>query len=222
MTPADEPTPAVDERAIRREDAPETTVPPAVPVLPWSHSLRPSAGEVAAAVRVAIVLLLAGLPLAVLWWALAPRREYAVSAEGAFAVVPESEAAVGTDGWFMLLTGAVALVGAAVVWRRGLRRGPVILLGLAAGMLLCGLLAWQLGSLLAPRPSAAELADVGAVVLGPLGLRAHGVLVVGPFLAVAGYLLAVCFTPHDDLRPSRPGGSSGRDAPASDSPRSVG
>jgi hypothetical protein len=136
----------------------------------------------------------------VIWWLVAPRRSYEVSEEGAFALVPESEAAVGSDGWFMLLTGVLALAVAAVVWRRQVRRGPLILVALALGMLLCGLVTWQVGALLGPRPAAAALEQVGAVVLGPLGLRAYGALVVGPFLAVAGYVLAVCFTSRDDLR----------------------
>lgn len=150
--------------------------------------------------RLAIGLLLAGIPLGVLWWLVAPRRNYEVSADGAFAIVPESEAAVGSDGWFMLLTAVVALAAAALAWRREAHRGPLMAAGLAVGVLLCGLVTWQVGTLLGPGPSSAALQDIGAVVLGPLGLRAYGVLVVGPFLAVAGYLLAVCFAPRDDLR----------------------
>ncbi len=195
----------------------EPAQPAAVPVRPWYHGLRPAVGEAAAAARLALLLLLAGLPVGVLWWVLAPRRAYDVAAEGAFAVVPDSEAAVGADGWFVILTGVLALAAAAVAWRREEYRGPQMAVGLAVGMLLCGLLTWQVGALLGPGPSAAALEDSGAVVLGPLGVRAYGVVVAGPFLAVAGYLLAVCFTPRDDLRavgePAQPG---------DDAPRSVG
>lgn len=181
---------------------------PAVAVPPWYAALRPAAGELAMVVRLGGLLMLTGLPLGVLWWLLAPRRQYDVGVEGAFATVPESEAAVGSDGWFLLLTGVVAVLAALVSWRFLRHRGPLVTVGLAAGMLLCGLVAWFVGSLLAPGPSAAELAAVGNSVFGPLGLRARGVLVAGPFLAVAGYLLGACFTARDDL--GRSGGSVGR------------
>lgn len=193
--------PTADADASARQAEPVAgPAPTAAPVTPWLHGLRPSGGEILVATRLVLVLLLAGIPLGVLWWLAAPRRSYEVSADGAFAIVPESEAAVGSDGWFLLLTAAVALVAAVVAWRREAQRGPLMAGALAVGMLLCGLVTWQVGGLLGPRPSAAELAEIGAVVLGPLGLRAYGVLVVGPFLAVAGYLLAVCFAPRDDLR----------------------
>ncbi|MBA2389976.1 MAG: hypothetical protein H0V67_06925 [Geodermatophilaceae bacterium] len=175
-------------------------VPPASPVRQWSHDLRQAAGEVATSARLALVLFLAGIPVGVAWWLLAPRRAYEVTADGAFAVVPDSEAAVASDGWLLLLTGLLALVAAAVAWRQEAQRGPLMAVGLAIGMLACGLLSLLVGALLGPGPSAAALEETGAVVLGPLGLRAYGVLVVGPILAVAGYLLAVCFTPRDDLR----------------------
>ncbi|MBA3417831.1 MAG: DUF2567 domain-containing protein [Geodermatophilaceae bacterium] len=232
MTPGSESFPPAGQPVGREATAAppaavqSAAVPPgAVPAAPWHQGLRPAAGEAAAAARLALVLLLAGIPLGVLWWAVAPRREYEVAEEGAFAIVPESEAAVGSDGWFMLLTGVVALAAAAVAWRRTAQRGPLMAVGLALGMLLCGLLTWQAGALLGPRPSAAALEEIGAVVLGPLGLRAYGVLLVAPFLAVAGYLLAVCFTQRDDLRVAgtRPADAVAPDPPAAGgAPGSVG
>lgn len=173
--------------------------PPSGPVPSWTDGLRPVAGEVASVVRLGGLLLLTGFPLGFLWWFVAPRRQYDVGVEGAFAIEPESEAAVGSDGWFMLLTGVLSLVAALTAWRFLRHRGPLVAVGLAGGMLLCGLLTWFVGSLLGPGPSAAELAMVGNTVLGPLELRAQAVLVVGPFLAVAGYLLGACFTARDDL-----------------------
>jgi len=173
--------------------------PPARPSLPWHASLQPAGGEFEAGARLTGFLLLAGIPLGVLWWLVAPRRSYRVAEEGAFAIEPDSEAAVGADGWFMLLTGAVAVIAVVLVWRYARVRGPVVAVALALGPLFCGLVTWLVGVLLGPGPTAAELADLGAVVLGPLELRAHGALVIAPFLAVGGYLLGVCFTASDDL-----------------------
>lgn len=178
---------------------------PAAPFTPWYDGLRPAAGELAALLRVAGLLAVAGLPLGVLWWLVAPRREYLVAEEGAFAVAPESEAAVGSDGWFLLLTGLLSLLAAFLAWRRLRHRGPLVPAALVAGLLVCGFVTWGVGSMLGPGPSATDLTEIGATVLGPLGLRARGVLLVAPFLAVIGYLLGVCFTPRDDLaRADRP------------------
>lgn len=185
-------------------------VPPARPGPKWYAVLLPGAGDVAAAARLVVGLLLAGIPVGLLWLALAPRREFQVAEQGAFAVEADSEAAVAGDGWFLLLTVAVAVVAAVLAWRWRGRRGPLMPAALAVGTSLCGALAATLGAALGSGPSAAELADVGTIVQSPLQLRAYGVLVVAPFVAVVGYLVAVCFTPRDDLdRPdfSPPGNS---------------
>lgn len=176
---------------------------PATPLPPWWDGLRPADGEVHAVARLAGVLALAGIPLGVLWWLIAPRRQYDVGVEGAFAIEAESEAAVGSDGYFMLLTGVLALVAAALAWRLVRHRGPLVAVGLAAGLLLGGFVTWTVGSLLGSGPSAADLEEIGATVLGPLTLRAQGALAVGPFLAVAAYSVFACFTPRDDLRRGR-------------------
>lgn len=165
----------------------------------------------------AVPLAVAGIPLGVLWWLVAPRRAYAVTDSGAFAVVPESEAAIGADGWFLILTGVLGLIVAAAAWRWRGRRGPLMPLALAVGSAVGGILTWQTGALLGPGPSTAALHDVGTVVLGPLGLRAYGALVIAPFVAVAGYLCAVCFTPRDDLGRLDPVASGHPPAPPEDS-----
>ncbi|MBA3524755.1 MAG: hypothetical protein H0T85_09435 [Geodermatophilaceae bacterium] len=173
--------------------------PAAVAPVTWRDPLRPAPGELANSTRLATWLCLLGIPVGVLWWLVAPRRAYRVSAEGAFAVVAESEAAVGSDGWLLLMLTVVGILGGAFAWWRVRPRGPYVPVGLAVGMFGCGLLAWFVGSLLGSGPSAADLAEVGAVVLGPLGLGAGGVLIMGPFVAVAGYAIGVCFARRDDL-----------------------
>lgn len=175
------------------------SMPVAGPATPWHASLRPGPREIARSTRLASLLCLVGLPVGLLWWLVAPRRAYEVTADGAFAVVSESEAAVGSDGWLLLMLTVVAVVSAAAAWWGVRPRGPFVPIGLAVGMVGCGLLAWLTGSLLGPGPTAADLSDVGTEVLGPLQLGAIGVLVVGPFVAVAGYAFGVCLTRRDDL-----------------------
>ncbi len=172
---------------------------PAVHRTSWAQALRSRPGEVRAAARLTLALLLTGIPIGVIWWLIAPRRAYRVAADGAFAVVGESEAAVGTDGWLMVLTAVAGLLAGSLVWWRATHRGPGLPVALAVGMALSGTVASIVGGLLGHGPSAAQLAEIGNTVYGPLVLRAQAVLVVGPFLAVSAYLLAVCFTGNDDL-----------------------
>lgn len=173
--------------------------PAAIPVAPWYAAVRPGPGDVPAAARLVLGLLLAGIPVGLAWLGLAPRREFLVAEQGAFAVENDSEAAVAGDGWFLLLTVAVAIGAAVVAWRWRRHRGPVMPVALAVGTALTGVVAWLTGSVLGPGPTPSELAEIGGIVRSPLELRAYGVLVVAPFVAVVGYLVAACFTPGDDL-----------------------
>lgn len=197
--PADPPPLPPSSAAPAPALGPTETAPPAVLPPPWHASLRPAPGERTRSLRLASWLFLVGIPVGVGWWLVAPRRSYRVSADGAFATVSESEAAVGSDAWLLFILTVVGLGAAAFAWWRVRPRGPLVPVALAVGMLGCGLLAWLSGSLLGQGPSAADLADIGAVVVGPLELGAPGVLTVGPLVAVAGYTIGVGFTRRDDL-----------------------
>jgi hypothetical protein len=146
------------------------------------------------------VLVMCGLPAGLLWWALAPRARFEVTRDGPVAVGrPSAELLVADDGVYTLVLAGLGLLAGVVVWRLRRRRGVAVLLALALGTLLAAVLAWQLGQLLGPPPTQAELADVGAEVTTGLRLNSLAALAVGPFLAVLTYLLAALFASAEDL-----------------------
>ena len=141
-----------------------------------------------------------GLPVGLLWWALAPRVDVRVTADGLVPVGdPPQELAVADDSVLVLLLVGLGLLAGAVAWRLRRLRGVAVLVALALGASLAAVLAWQLGELLAPAPTEAELARVDAVVTTPLRLAALPALAAAPFSALLAYLVGVAVTRTDDL-----------------------
>ncbi|MGY1650359.1 hypothetical protein [Geodermatophilus sp. SYSU D01119] len=180
---------------------------------------RPAAGrwlaearaDLRAAVAWGCALALCGLPAGLLWLWLAPRAEFDVVEGGAVPVGrPSPELLVADDGVLVLVLAGLGLLAGAVAWAMRRRRGVATVVATAAGTAVAGLLAWQLGELLAPGPTAEQLADVGARVTTGLQLSSLPGLAVGPFAALAVYVVAALFSSRDDL--GRDGGGS--DGPA--------
>lgn len=157
------------------------------------------------ALRMAVVLALAGLPAGLLWWALAPREDYRVVPDGVEPLGrPSAELLIAGDGVFLLVMAGLGLLAGLTGWLLRSHRGVAVLAALPLGTAAAGLLAWQLGELLGPGPSAADLGDVGATVTTPLELGSLPALAVAPFLAVLVYVVAALFASADDLgRPRR-------------------
>ncbi|SRR6266550_7195401 len=150
---------------------------------------------------VAIAALAAlGLPVAVLWWAVAPRLGVRVVSPGTVAAVaPEAEQYFATDGWYLLLTLVVGVLAAVVMWRLRSTRGPAALVALTLAGLAGAVVTWKFGTVLAPAPTESALRDVGRVVYPALRLRATAALVVEPVAAVVTYLLCAGFAAQNDL-----------------------
>lgn len=165
--------------------------------------MRVAHAELRSALRLVLGLAVAGIPIGLLWLALAPRRQYEVVEGGFRAVEPQSEALIGADGWLLILTGALGVVVAGLAWRFIRVRGVGIVVGLAIGMVLAAAIAWQTGELLGTGPSQAQTARLGAIVAPALQLRAIPVLVIGAFLATLTYLVLACFAVSDQLHRSR-------------------
>lgn len=168
--------------------------------MPWYAGLRVSGGEVRSASRVALAISAAGFPVGALWLVLAPRRAYEVVDGGFAPLEPQSEALIGADGWLLILSCILGLLAAGLVWRFAAVRGVAIVLGVAFGMVVAAVLAWQVGGWLGAGPSDAQLAQIGAIVTPALQLRAIPVLVIGAFVATLGYVVLVCFAARDDLQ----------------------
>jgi hypothetical protein len=146
------------------------------------------------------VLLLAGLPAGLLWWALAPRAQFEVTEDGAVVIGrPSAELLVADDAVFTLVLAGLGLLAGIVAWRLRRRRGVGTVLALALGPLLAGLLARLVGEALGAGPTAEQLADVGAQVTTALTLNSTASLAVGPFTAVLVYVLAALFAASEDL-----------------------
>ncbi|MGY1813221.1 hypothetical protein [Blastococcus sp. SYSU D00820] len=141
-----------------------------------------------------------GLVTGLLWWALAPRQDYRVTADGVQSIgLASAELKAGDDTVFVLVMAGLGLVAGVLAWQLRRRRGVAVLGALALGSLICGALAWQLGVALGPAPTTAELQQVGAVVTTPLELRSVAALAVAPFVAVLAYVVGTLFAAGEDL-----------------------
>jgi Protein of unknown function (DUF2567) len=102
---------------------------------PHRRSVRDWLPEVRWALIVALVVTLLGIPLGLLWSAVAPRVPVGMTAQGVgYAQSPRFEEAVADDGWFVFITAGAGAVLAIAVWVIVRRyRGPVLLVALTIG-----------------------------------------------------------------------------------------
>ncbi|PRY50559.1 LPXTG-motif cell wall-anchored protein [Geodermatophilus tzadiensis] len=163
----------------------------------WRAELR---SDLRGAAVWAGLLALSGLPAGLLWVWLAPRARFEVVEGGAVPVGrPSAELLVGDDAVLVLVLAGLGLLAGGVAWAVRRRRGLAWLLATALGTALAGVLAWRLGEGLAPGPTAAQLADVGARVTTGLELSSLPALAVAPFCALLVYVVAALFASSDDL-----------------------
>jgi hypothetical protein len=157
--------------------------------------------DLRAAALAVLVLGLTGLPAGLVWWWLAPRADFRIASGGPTPIggEPSPELLVGDDVVFLLVLAGLGLLAGLVVWLRRSRRGVAALLALGVGTAAAGALAWQVGGLLGPDPTDAELHHVGAQVTTGLNLASLPALAVGPFVAVLVYVLAAVLDGRDAL-----------------------
>jgi hypothetical protein len=131
----------------------------------------------------------AGIPVGVVWWLVAPLVPIVKRADGLYRVGESNESAVAADGWLAILGVAAGIAVALAVYlaSRPGRVGP--LLALAVGGVLGSVVAWRTGHLLGPGElaSAARALPVGGRLSAPLGVSAYGVLLTWPMAAVITY-----------------------------------
>ena len=151
--------------------------------------------DVYAGAWIVAALVVAGIPLGLIWQAASPRSAGLVLQSGA--IVPdETEAFIGTDGWFALLTGLAGLIAAVVVWTRKSWRGPAAVVALALGGVVGAMVTALAGHLAGGGQSTGK---AGAVITLPVSLHATGLLCLEAAVAVLVYGLLVAFTRRDDL-----------------------
>jgi hypothetical protein len=168
--------------------------------------------ELRADLRPAALLALAlagvGVPAGLVWWALAPRADFRITADGPQVIgSPSGELLVADDAVFVLVLAVVGLLGGLAAWLLRRHRGVVLVAATAVGATAAGAVAWLLGELLGSGPSKAELADVGGTVTTGLELGATAALAVAPFVAVLVYLIGVIINADDGLGRTRDGGT---------------
>ncbi|WP_194822704.1 DUF2567 domain-containing protein [Micromonospora sp. S-DT3-3-22] len=184
------------------------------------------------AVAAGLVLGLTGLgvPLGLLWAALAPDTPVLKTAEGAVYAQPQPEQPIAADGWFSLLGLGFGVLAAIAVWtllRR--RRGPVNLVAVTVGALGTALVAWQVGRRIGldGYQRLLDTAPAGTSFDKPADLRAGGIdrlfgvlpvpygnLLLAAFAAAVTYTLLAGWSRWPSLRPEpEPGGPGWPDAP---------
>jgi hypothetical protein len=167
---------------------------------PWSP-WREARADWRTGLTLLLGLAVLGVLLGVLWWGLAPRAEFRITADGPVAIGnPSEELLVADDAVFVLVVAAVGLVAGLGAWVVRRSRGVAGLVGVALGMLAAGAVAWRIGELLGPGPTSAALSRVGARVTTGLALDSlPAALAVGPFVAVLVYVMAALLARSEGL-----------------------
>jgi hypothetical protein len=139
----------------------------------------------------AVFLTLLGIPVGLIWEAVAPRPKFVIAAGTTVIADPESQAFIAADGWYSVLTGTVGLAGGLagylLVVKFKDRLGELALvLGLAAGGLAGALVAWWMGHSvgLDTFEQLVRTGQDGTPVTGALDLRSSAAVLVWPLLAV--------------------------------------
>lgn len=145
-------------------------------------------------------LAVAGVPLGVLWWLLAPRADFRITSGGPVPIGnPSEELLVADDSVFVLILAVLGLAAGIGTWLIRRRRGLSGLLGVSTGTLAAAAVAWQIGELLGHGPSRAALTHVGGQVTSRLSLGSLPALAVGPFVALLVWVIGALYDRTDDL-----------------------
>jgi hypothetical protein len=176
--------------------APAAAEPAGRPWSPWREARRDWRSFLGLVGGLAV----AGVPLGVLWWALAPRADYRITGGGPVPIGnPSDELLVADDAIFVLIVAVLGIAAGVLTWLARRRRGVAVLVGVAFGTLAAAVVAWQVGELLGPGPTRAALTHVGGRVTTSLTLGALPALTVAPFFAVLVWLVAALYARTDGL-----------------------
>ncbi|MDG4832126.1 DUF2567 domain-containing protein [Solwaraspora sp. WMMD1047] len=211
-------SPATSEPHPPSGDAGDGTSLPADPTVPAAQTGPTAAGPVSAGpvpagppvgggrrpglaalvgVATAAGITLLGLPIGLLWAALAPAVPVRKTADGAVLTQAQPEEFIAADGWFTLIGLCFGVATAIAVWlllRR--RRGPFGLIVAVLGALGAAVVAWQVGRRIGLAEYQRLLADaqVGDILNRPPDLRAGGFeWVLGVIPTIQGNLLLPAF-----------------------------
>ncbi len=142
-----------------------------------------------AGVTAAVVTVLVGAPIGLLWAALAPRVDVVITGENVQLAEPGTSAFIAGDGFFLLAVVVAGVVGGLLAWRLGREHGPAVVAGLTLGGLAAAYVAMRVGSTvgLEDVQQAVSAGQQGALELS-LRLRAKEALVGWPVGALVAYV----------------------------------
>lgn len=145
--------------------------------------------DLRAGVTAAVVTVLLGAPVGLLWAAVAPRVDVVVSGENVQLAEPGTSDFIAGDGYFLLAVLLAGVVGGLLAWRLGREHGPAVVLGLTVGGLAAAYVAMRVGSVvgLEEVQQAVNAGRQGALELS-LRLRAREALVGWPVGALVAYV----------------------------------
>jgi hypothetical protein len=170
-----------------------------------------------------LVTALPGVGVGLLWQAISPSIRFVVVDGRPVLADPETQTLISTDGRFALLTALGGVLCGMVAYLAAGRGADIaIVTGLALGGICASLLAWRVGHQIGldAFQHAVHRARDGAFVTGVTDLRATGVLVFWPLVAVAVFGLSEAMDmagrhradPPPELAPGD-GGEPGRGEP---------
>ncbi|MEV1330159.1 DUF2567 domain-containing protein [Micromonospora costi] len=190
------PGPAVPEGGLADPRFGPATAPPAagVDAAQMGAPPAPGAGRRAwtRAVGAGLALAVLGVPLGLLWAAVAPDTPVVKTPDGAVYGLPQPEQPIAADGWFSLLgLGFGVLAGLALWFVLRRQRGPVGLVSAVLGAFAAAVVAWQVGRRigLGTFDRLLVTAPDGQAFTKPADLRAGGI----------DWLLGVLPVPHGNL-----------------------
>lgn len=148
------------------------------------------AGQFRIGIAATLLIAVLGLPIGLLWTAIAPRTEYVIISGKAFLANPEGQSLIAADGWFATVTAAAGLIcGVGAYLLAGRLREFGLLSALAAGGTAAALLAWGLGHRIgmAAFQHQVRTGRDGTTARAALHLHAVGVVIVWPLIALLAY-----------------------------------
>lgn len=145
--------------------------------------------DLRAGLTAAVVTVLLGAPVGLLWAALAPRVDVVVAGENVQLAEPGTSAFIAGDGFFLLAVLLAGAVGGVLAWWLGRDHGPAVVVGLTVGGLAAAYVAMRVGSAvgLEEVQRAVDAGQQGALELS-LRLRAREALVGWPVGALLAYV----------------------------------
>jgi hypothetical protein len=115
---------------------------------PYEHvepASPPVAQDVRAGVLTAVVTVLLGAPVGLLWAALAPHVRVVVADGEVNLADTYRDSFIAVDGFFLAAVLVAGLIGGLVAWRLGHRHGPAVVVGLAVGGVVAAYVAKAVG-----------------------------------------------------------------------------